>query len=202
MKTLEKQFVMNADKCGNHTFTQVRRQGNVCLYRRDRVTNGSLFGFEVFLTKTVKAGSPLPGGGTVAEDYEQYPGASSFGRSAWNTNSEKRADELFAELLGKQTAIVPETEETELVPVARVSQPKGDRRALKWPEGPFTQKDLAAFNGIDNYKEVYTDLQRALANGTLKISEQTKEVARGRAAKMFEVVTKAAVVAAALVTAV
>ncbi len=79
-----------------------------------------------------------------------------------------------------------ETEETELIPVVRVSAPKGDRRALKWPEGPFTQKELAAFNGIENYKEVYTDLQRALANGTLKISEQVKEVNRGRAAKMFE----------------
>ncbi len=93
---------MNADKCGNHTFTQVRREGNVCMYRRDRSTDGRKMWFEVFLTKTVKAGSPLPGGGTVQEDYEQYPGSSFFGRTAWNTPFEKRANDLFNEMLAKR----------------------------------------------------------------------------------------------------
>lgn len=198
MKILEKTFVMNADKCGNHNFTQVRREGAICMYRRDRVNEGTLHSVEVFITKTVKAGSPLPGGGQVAEDYEQYPGGSSFGRTAWSTNTIEAGNLIFERLLNKKVPVVVETEETEteLVNVARVSQPKGDRRALKWPEGPFTQKDLAAHNGIANYKEVYTDLQRALSNGTLRVAEQVKEVNRGRAAKMFEVVNKAAAVVA------
>lgn len=199
MKTLEQQFTMNADKSGVHTFTQVRRDGNVCIYRRNN-TVGKLHSFEVFITKTVKAGSPLPGGGQVLEDYEQYPGASAFGRTAWSINTEKRANDRFAGLLvGVKTPKVEtmETteEETELVNVARIIKPQGDRRTIKWPKGPFTQKDLAAFNGIGNYKEVYTDLQRALASGILRISKQTKAVTRGRAAKMFEVVAAAAAVA-------
>ena len=197
MKILEKTFEMNADKCGVHTFTQVRREGNICMYRRNRKDTGRLHTVEVFLVRTVKAGSPLPGGGTVAEDYEQYPGASMFGRTAWSTGTVEGGNIIFERLLAKQQPVVePDETESELVPVVRVSQPKGERRALKWPEGPFTQKELAAFNGIDNYKEVYTDLQRALGNGTLKVSEQVHEVNRGRAAKMFEVVNKAAAVVA------
>lgn len=200
MKILEKTFVMNADKCGNHTFTQVRREGMICMYRRDRVENKRLHSVEVFITKVVKAGSPLPGGGTVAEDYEQYPGASSFGRTAWSTASIEGGNLIFERLLSKAAPVAgveveSDETETELVPVVKVSQPKGERRAIRFPEGPFTQKDLAAFNNISNYKEVYTDLQRALANGTLRVAEQVKEVNRGRAAKMFEVVNKAAVVA-------
>jgi hypothetical protein len=197
MKTLEQNFVMNADKCGNHKFTQVRREGMICMYQRIKIETDRLHSVEVFVTKLVKAGSPLPGGGTVAEDYEQYPGASSFGRTAWSTNSIEGGNIIFNRLLAKNVPVVEgENEETELVTVARVTQPKGDRRGLKWPEGPFTQKQLAAFNEIGNYKEVYTDLQRALANGTLKVSEQTHEVNRGRAAKMFEVVNVAQPVSA------
>lgn len=194
MKILEKTFEMNADKCGNHTFTQVRREGNVCMYRRNRVTNNRLHSVEVFLAKVIKAGAKLPGGGVVMEDYEQYPGASMFGRSAWSTGTVESGTLIFSRLLKKQSAVADEdttadvSDETEIVNVMRVVKPQGERRKLNFPSGPFTQKELASFNGIDNYKEVYTDLQRGLANGTLKISVQTKEVTRGRAAKMFEVV--------------
>jgi hypothetical protein len=187
MKTLEQNFVMNADKCGDHTFTQIRREGNICCYRRNRVSDNRVHSFEVFITRVVKAGSPLPGGGMVAEDYEQYPGKTAFGRTAWSILMEQRANTVFNGLLAKNVIPEPDTaEETELVNIVKVVRPKSDRRAIKFPKGPFTQKDLAAFNGIENYKEVYTDLQRALADGTLKISAQVKEVSRGRAAKMFE----------------
>lgn len=173
---------MNADKCGDTTFTQLRREGAVCMYRRDRVSNGELHSFEVFVTKTVKAGAPLPGGGTVAEDYEQYPGASSFGRSAWSTNAEQRANKIFDGLIKKAVAAVEhETEEIETVPVARVA--KGEV-TLKLPDKPFTQKELAAFNGLDNYKEVYSDLQKMLSNKTLKVVGE-RTAGRGKAAKLF-----------------
>jgi hypothetical protein len=190
MKTLEKTFVMNADKCGNHTFTQVRREGNVCLYRRNRLSDGRYSCFEVFITKVVKAGAPLPGGGQVAEDYEQYPGAASFGRTAWSicgveAVAERRALTIFDELVkGKtKTVEVEETggEEAETMPVARVV--KGEV-TLKLPEKPFTQKELAAYNGFDNYKIVYSDLQKMLLNGTLKVVG-TREAGRGKPAKLF-----------------
>jgi len=188
MKILEKTFVMNADKCGDHTFTQVRRENNVAAYRRNSVATGRFHTFEVFLIKVVKAGAPLPGGGTVAESYEQYPGASAFGRSAWSMGGEEKAAlkvtmKKFDELLKSKSPVVVEETSTEVetVPVARVA--KGEV-TLKIPDQPFTQKELAAFNGIENYKEVYSDLQKMLASKALKIVGQ-REVTRGKAAKLF-----------------
>jgi hypothetical protein len=192
MKLLEKTFVMNADRCGNHTFTQLRREGNVALYRRNRVKDGSIHTYEVFLVKTVKAGAGLPGGGTVAEDYERYPGSEAFGRYAWSISrgptGEQRANILFDKLI-KNALPVVETEETETetVPVLRVSKSAAPRRKLDFPPVPFTQKELAAHNHIDNYKEVYTDLQQYLGNGTLvKGPKREKaEGARGKSAQLF-----------------
>lgn len=191
MKELQKEFVMNADKCGNHTFTQVRREKNVALYRRDKVDTGRFQSCEVFFVKVVKAGSPLPGGGTVAEDYEQYPGASAFGRTAWSICGKESdallcANKRFEELL-KETSEVETTTDETVIPVIKVSNT--ERRALNWPDKPFTQKELAAFNHIDNYKEVYTDLQRALASGKIVVSGQ-RESTRGKSAKLFSVVVK------------
>lgn len=187
MKTLEKTFTMNADKCGNHTFTQVRRDGNVAAYRRNNLNDNHFRGFEVFLIKVVKAGASLPGGGIVAESYEQYPGASFFGRSAWSITgvekvAEGRAMELFDELIKTETDPT-EAEEIrmEVVPVARVV--KGEV-TLKIPEVPFTQKELASFNGIENYKDVYSNLQKMLNGKILKVVGQ-REVTRGKPAKLF-----------------
>lgn len=189
MKILEKTFTMNADKCGNHTFTQVRREKNVAAYRRNAVDSGRFRGFEVFVVKVVKAGAPLPGGGVVAEDYEQYPGASSFGRSAWSMCGNEKAAlaatmQKFDELLKGKAVVVaeePAVIEGETVPVARVV--KGEV-TLKIPDQPFTQKELAAFNGIKNYKEVYSDLQKMLATKAVKVVGQ-REVTRGKPAKLF-----------------
>lgn len=188
MKTLQQTFTMNADKCGNHTFTQIRREKNVAAYRRNRESDNRFQGFEVFLIKVVKAGAPLPGGGVVAEDYEQYPGASVFGRSAWSMCGNEKAALAqtmlkFNELLKDKAAVVVETTEPEgeTVPVARVV--KGEV-TLKLPDKPFTQKELAAFNGIANYKEVYSDLQKMLASKTVKVVGQ-REVTRGKPAKLF-----------------
>ncbi len=187
MKTLEKQFVFNADKCGDQIFTQVKREGNVCMYRRQKIAGGPIQSFEVFVTKVVKAGAPLPGGGQVAEDYEQYPGKSAFGRTAWSiggVDGEKRASEKFDLLVKEANKIIDldaEIEENDPMPVARVS--KGEV-TLKIPEKPFTQKELAAFNGFDNYKVVYSDLQKMLSNGTLKVAGE-RESTRGKPAKLF-----------------
>ena len=178
---------MNADKCGDHTFTQIRRERNVAAYRRNRVDNGFFQGIEVFLIKVVKAGAPLPGGGMVAEDYEQYPGASAFGKHAWSFGGVEKdamtaAMERFDNLLqaGIESAAA-EAAVDEAVPVARVA--KGEV-TLKLPDHPFTQKELAAFNGIDNYKAVYSDLQKMLSTGVLKVSGE-RAAARGKSAKLF-----------------
>jgi hypothetical protein len=82
MKDLEKSFKTNADGSGLQTFEQVKRNDIVAVYKRIR-DDGTTFGYEVFYIKIVKAGSPLPGGGVVAEDYVSYPGKSAFGKTAY-----------------------------------------------------------------------------------------------------------------------
>ena len=76
------------------------------------------------------------------------------------------------------------------VKVARVSS-KG-RVTLELPDKPFSQKELAAFNNIANYKEVYSDLQRMLASGMVKVHgfREVSEGTRGKAAKLFVKVKK------------
>ncbi len=185
MKTLEKTFVKNCDKSGDHKFIQVRRDGNVCLYRRETL-EGRLIGFEVFTTKVIKAGTPLPGGGAEVEDREPYPGKSSFGRTAWQISgpdSDKRANERFEALVKGDVKVEEEIEvdSEETVQVARVV--KGEV-TLKLPDHPFTQKELAAFNNIENYKAVYGDLQKMLSTGVLKVSGE-RESTRGKSAKLF-----------------
>jgi hypothetical protein len=196
MKQLLKTFVKNCDHCGNHTFTQLRREGSAAVYRRNKVADGRFEGIEVFLLRTIKEGSPLPGGGQVAETYEQYPGAAAFGRRAWSFTGIEAAATRAAmarfECLLKGTAPIvetePEDEEMETVPVLRVSRSLTPRRQLNLPDKPFSQKELAAFNGIENYKEVYTDLQRMLGNGTLVLGDkrEKKDGARGKCAQLFK----------------
>lgn len=200
MKTLETNFVKNVDLSGNNRFIQLRKDGNVAMYRRERM-DGRVIGFEVFIFKTVTAGSPLPGGGTVQETYESYPGGKAFGRSAWfigGVNAEQRANERYNELVKGETVTEndnTEEEETTSLPVVKVSKVRTERTKLKLPSYPFSQKELAAFNGIENYKEVYTDLQRMLADGTLRKGEK-RESTRGKAAQLFEVVGQLETIAA------
>lgn len=193
MKLLQENFTTNADKSGEQRFIQLRKEGNTGLYRRETM-EGHLVGFEVFTFKTIQAGAPLPGGGTVSETYESYPGGKAFGRNAWfigGHGAEVRANQRFNQLV--QGAIKVESvesdDETITLPVVRVSTPRTERRKLNLPSKPFSQKELAAFNNIENYKEVYTDLQRMLGNGTLRKGQMRVNTGRGKDIQLFEVVT-------------
>ncbi len=96
---LQKQFITNADGCGDHVFTQLERSGQFAVYRRTPVGSTTPVGFEVVTIKTVKAGTVFAKGAKPIEhDYESYPGASSFGKTAWFCSTEKRAFELFDKL--------------------------------------------------------------------------------------------------------
>jgi hypothetical protein len=98
MKDIETTFTKNTDGCGDTIFTQVRKEGLNYIYRRQGVGK-SMVTYEVFTAKEVLKGSPLPGGGTVAEDYIQYPGKSAFSRSAWSTVKREAADRIFTCLI-------------------------------------------------------------------------------------------------------
>jgi hypothetical protein len=193
MRTLEKTFVMNSDKCGNHTFTQLRREGNFALYRRDRVCDGKFHSVEVFKVKVVKAGT----GYNTGDDYEQYPGGEAFGRHAWSISGEEKTaiecgNRRFDKLLKNEVAIEP-MDETEVeaetsVPVVRVVSPTPIKQGLKLPDGEFSQRELASYNGFDNYKVVYSDLQKMLQRGILVLGSKRKKAdgARGKTAQLFK----------------
>lgn len=111
---LQTEFITNADATGDHVFTQMRRQGNVAIYRRNEVGSTRAFGFEVVLIKTVKAGTVFAKGAKPTEkDYESYPGGKSFGKSAWFYSTESKAEEKFEELVKNEqpevTYTIPNT---------------------------------------------------------------------------------------------
>jgi hypothetical protein len=136
MKTLEKEIIWTGDGFGEAnaiTLRQVKREGRVCVYERIK-KNGTHDGYEVFTVKVVEAGAPMPGGGVVAETYESYPRANSFGRTAWHLRGMPLVDQRFQELLTKQNALDSDDEEAAV--------------ALSVPVVEFTCGELAETNSI------------------------------------------------------
>ena len=194
MKLLKTEFIKNCENSGDNRFIQLKKEGNVALYRREHI-DGREKGFEVFQFKTVLAGSSFRGGITVQETYESYPGGKSFGKTAWyisGENAAERAHEMFDRLVKGKVEVEPETEEDEpeeteeIVPVVKVSMaPMKD--GLKFPEKPFTQRELAAHNGLENYKVVYSDLMKGLNSGKIRVFGE-RSAPRGKPARLFQAV--------------
>jgi hypothetical protein len=181
---LQLAFLTNADGCGDQVFTQIKRTGTVCLYKRTRL-NGTVHGYEVFTAKLVKAGSPLPGGAKVAADYESYPGKSSFGRTAWAVNDLDRAEERFDALLGKESAEVVDNEPVEVAPIV-VPVVKVDRGAVI-PEGEFNRVQFAEANGfpVDKQAKAYQFIQALIEEGRVKESRRVATGGRGRPSVLY-----------------
>lgn len=178
MKLLEKEFICNADSTGNHTFRQLRKDNGVAMYERIRPDN-SHFGYEVFVIKTVKAGKKLPGGKVVTEDYERYPGAHVWGKTAWSPKTLGEAEAKFDELV----AMVK----------SEAGQPKRRGRKSKkinlvLPKGEFTMKMLIAETGLTQ-PVLYVRLQKMIRDGTVKeVGRQKSETGRGKAAVVYQTV--------------
>lgn len=176
---LQTEFVANCNAVGDNIFTQVKRQGNVCVYKRVRM-DGSLVSFEVFEVKTVKAGSPLPNGTTVAADYEQYPGSSVFGKTAWAPGTYERAMAKFNELVGNRTAkndAAPEPSTPQEVAPATVVT-----TSINIPGGEFSRKSFAEANGIseENPAKAYLLIKGLISEGMVKESRRVATGGRGR----------------------
>lgn len=104
---IQKTFITNSDACGDHVYTQVARKGNVAVYRRNKL-DGSVFGFETIVVKTVKAGTVYAKGATpTAADTESYPGAQSFGKLGWHYPTQEAALKKLEELAKEE--VKPET---------------------------------------------------------------------------------------------
>lgn len=96
---LQRQFVTNADSCGDNLFTQIERSGNFAIYKRSNM-DGRVLGFEVVTVKTVKAGTVFSKGAKPTEsDYESYPGGKAFGKYAWFCLKEEHAFDRFDKLV-------------------------------------------------------------------------------------------------------
>ena len=191
MKQLKLEFVKNCDGCGKHKFVQLRREGDVCLYERLKM-DGNHFGYEVFITKTVKAGSPLPGGLKVEEDYEQYPGSSQWGKTAFSPSTLSGAEERFAELVAKSKVLSDAREQTAVTgkrvrarkivnvmkvkPVKSVGDRKGrksvDRTQFVFPDGEWTMKQAHTLNPTVCHATIWTYAKQLVKSGDLIVCGQ------------------------------
>lgn len=182
MKKLQEEFQANADGVGLHIFKQLKRIDDIALYQRIRVKEKTTHSYEVIKIKVIKAGTPLPGGQFVKEDYERYPGAHAFGFTGWTFWNKLAAEQRFNDLVNKKNVVVdvtPEDMDTEEVAVEKQSteKPAGkrgrkpkDRSAIKFPSDKFTMKQLEALNPDFSFAFLYQHL-RSLLNIQYKIVE-------------------------------
>lgn len=108
IKRLEVDKVWTGDGFGSAEailLHQIKRQGNVAMYSFSKVKTPALVTcYEVFRFKTIPVGTPLPGGLTVSQSYEQYPGSNMFGKTAWSVRGVGAAEELFDKLVKEDAA--------------------------------------------------------------------------------------------------
>jgi hypothetical protein len=175
MKALQTEFVANNDKVGNTTFKQLRKENGVALYQR--LKGDRHFCYELFIIKTIKAGTPLPGGKKVEEDYEQYPGAAQWGKTAWSAASIDIAEDKFDQLVKKLKS--------------EAGQPKRRGRKSKLPQtivlpkGEFTMKMLIADTGMTQ-PVLYLRLQALIKSGAVvEVRRERPEGGRGRATVVY-----------------
>jgi hypothetical protein len=195
MKTLEPIKIWTGDGLGQAsavTLTQLKRTPTVALYQRTQ-KSGAPQGYEVFIVKIVKAGTPQLGGGVVEEDYEVYPRANSFGKTAWAPGSLGHAEKIYENLcqglkpcdVGEETdgEETPETPTVPRVPGQR-GRVKGERPQLTVPVMEFTVKELAELNKVE-YPVAFTFIKEATEAKTIKFLRTERRNAKGKESSIF-----------------
>lgn len=203
MKEIELEFVTNANKTGDMTFKRVK-QGvtpngkHVYIYSRTKM-DGTLFTYEVIVPNVKKAGTyPLPGGKTITytEDFEEYPGASVFGRIAWEFHQWAASEAKFNLLTA--VAVPDIEEETKTAPTVSVNEPlapkhrgrqKGPRPALTMPVGEFSTNELAEQNKVD-YPVAALFIREAL-DKTIRYVRCEQRNARGKKTNLYTAIPPA-----------
>lgn len=176
MKLLQKEFTMNADRSGEQLFKQLRKDGGVALY--ERLKDGKHYDYEVFVIKTIAAGTPLPNGKKVEETYEQYPGAAVWGKSAWSPATLEQANAMFDNLVVKLRS--------------EAGQPKRRGRKSKitkeivLPRGKFTMKALITKTGLTQ-PVLYLRLQKLIKTGkVIEVGRIKTDTGRGRQVVVYK----------------
>ena len=205
IKCIDTEFQTNANQTGIQTFRMIT-QGllengrHAYIYQRTR-QDQTIFGFEVFIPTIKKAGTyPLPGGKTITynEDFEEYPGASKFGISAWFYPTLGMAEKRYNELM-EVAPEIPDELETPAdpgLPVVSESvavnsgvprgrgRPKVDRPPLSLPAGEFSCKELAASNSVD-YPVAFLFLKEQEAAELVKRTRTERRAVKGPETQLF-----------------
>jgi hypothetical protein len=188
MKILETEFVSNADKRGDQKFVQVKRNEHAAIYQRFTM-DGKPLEFEVFQIK-VAGGNEIFG--RFYEEYEQYPGAAAFGRSAWSVITLERAEQIFEEITkgeGKRNKGQEAVEAPVRTSVkgGRKGRPRVVRPEIVLPKKKFCMKDLVIVNKVGwSQPTLYIELTKLVKQDKVVEAERVQK-GRGRATVFYKV---------------
>ena len=183
MKKLQKEFTGNFDRVGNTKFIQIKKENGVAIYERQNM-DGSTRSYEVFIVKVIEKGTALPGGNSVQETYEQYPGCAAFGKTAYDCKTIASAEERFDELVKKVKCSNDAKEESIKtgVPVKRgrkASTKINVKMTLK-KDSKFTINMLNTYTGV-NTVYIRKAVNEWLESGVITINGTVKsENGRGK----------------------
>ena len=183
MKKLQKEFTGNFDRVGNTKFVQLKKENGVAIYERQNM-DGSLRSYEVFVVKVVPKGTALPGGNSVQETYEQYPGCAAFGKTAYDCKSIDQAEKRFDELVKKVKTSNDAKEESiksgKPVKRGRKASTKINVKMTLKKDSKFTINMLSTYTGVDSVF-IRKAVNEWLSSGAITISGVVKsESGRGK----------------------
>lgn len=189
MKLLETEFVQNSDNRGDHKFVQVKRNEFAAMYRRYNM-EGKALEFEVFAIK-VAGGTEIFG--RYYDKYEQYPGASAWGKTAFTALTEEHAERIYQEITtGKGSQKDGRAIEKPRVVKVKVKggkkgRPSAKRPAVVLPKKQFCMKDLVAVNQNGwGQPTLYIEVKRLLKAKQI-VETARKPMGRGRPVVFYKV---------------
>lgn len=200
MKHLETEFKSNADHAGLHTFKQIKYTNKGAIYQRIR-SDGTTHSFETFKIKVVKAGTKLPNGLQVTEDYVKYPTKNDFGKWAYGckdlAHAENRYEQIVKENLNTEDTeadlVSDDSESIQTKSNNQIGAAKGKRgrkaKAIKMPipkKGEkFTMKNLMAWTG-ESQPLLYIRLKPLVEAGMVNVAGEVREPhTRGKAQILY-----------------
>lgn len=190
MKKLQKEFTGNFDRVGNTKFIQRKKENGVAMYERQNM-DGTFRSYEVFIVKVVPKGTALPGGNTVQETYEQYPGCAAFGKTAYDCKTidqaEKRFDELVKKVKDSNDAKEESIKTGKPIRRGRKASPKINVKMTLNKGSKFTISMLSTYTGVDSMF-IRKAVKQWLIDGVISVTGSVKsESGRGKPANEYTV---------------
>ena len=189
MKLLETEFVQNSDKRGDNKFVQIKRNEHAAIYRRFDM-NGLPLEYEVFQVKAAGGNEIF---GRYYEEYEQYPGAAAFGKTAWSCVSLETAERIFLDITTGEGSRKGGSKITHPKAVKiRVAAPRGRRRVKRpeivFPKTDFNMKNLVKLNTIGWTKPMLYLAVTNLVKEKKAVITRRKKGNRGKPTTFYKIV--------------